>query len=346
MDPTLVRRISGTAAAVLVVALAYLGLEARYAPPAGSYEVRAVLGTAGIGLTSGSDVKVRGVRVGEVARIDYVDGRAIATLRFQPEPQLPSPRDLHMAVTAKTLLGEKQVELTFPDEAYGEPPFLAAGDTIVTDREPTELAAVLDRLQPFVDAIDSRDLATIVDALGEQQGEADTIVANLELGQQLAAFGERTAEDNLANLRRLADIADALAPVADDMTRLNAALPEATRVLREEQARITTNLEALSRFARGFAEYLEAEEPAISRLLRSGDVVGAMLERRQDQVGDLLYGLFLYFEKFPHGIDLDDGTEGGAFKIFMQFEEEEEEEEEEGEGDDGAHGGSAEERRR
>lgn len=319
MDRTLVRRISGTAAVILLVALSYLGLEARFAPPSGSYEVTAVLGTAGSGLSEGSDVKVRGVRVGKVAQLDYVDGRAIATLQFDPQPQLPAAEHLDLVVTAKTLLGEKQVELSFPDEAFGQEATLQAGDTLVASREPTELSAVIDAFTPFVEAIDGRDLASIVEAFAEQQGEAEVIIENLELGSQLAAFGERTAEQNLANLRKFTDISDSLAPVADDMARLNRALPEATQVLREEQVRLQRNLEALSRFSTGFAEFLEVEEPVIRRLFRSGDVVGAMFERQQNQIGLLVQGLYLYFEKFPHGIDLDDGTEAAGFKIFLDF---------------------------
>lgn len=319
MDPTLVRRILGTTSVILILALGFLGLKARYAPPSGSFEVKAILGEAGVGLTNGNDVKIRGVHVGKVGKLEYIDGRAVATLVIDPEPALPAPDLMELRVTAKTLLGEKQIELFPENEDVTQGPRLEAGDVIMAGREPTELSAVLDEMTPFIDAIGGEDFATIVEAFGEQQGEAEVIVDNLELGSELAAFGERTAEENLANFERFADIADALTPVADDITRLNRALPEATRVLREEQARLTTNLELLSRFSVGFAEYLEVEETAISRLLRTGDVVFAMLERQQQNIGVLLQGLTLYFEKFPHGIALDDGTEAGAFKIFLDF---------------------------
>jgi phospholipid/cholesterol/gamma-HCH transport system substrate-binding protein len=319
MDPTLVRRISGTAAVVLILALGFLAMKARYAPPAGSYEVQAVLGSAGVGLQNGNDVKIRGVHVGTVGRVDYIDGRAVATLVMDPEPRLPAPGNLELRVTQKTLLGEKQIELFPQNEDVNQGPRLEGGDVIVAGREPTELSKVLDEMTPFIAAIRGQDFADIVEALGEQQGEADVIIENLELGAELAAFGERTADEMVDNFRRFADVADALTPVADDMTRINRALPEATRILREEQARITANLEALTRFSRGFAEYLEVEEPAISRLIRTGDVVTAMFERQQHNIGELVYGLTLYFEKFPHGVDLDDGTEAALFKIFLDF---------------------------
>ncbi len=116
------RRIVGFTSALLLTALTLLAFRVVTAPSPGSYEVEALLGRAGAGLGPGSDVKVRGAVVGEVVDLRYVEGRAVATLLMEPEPRLPAELDL--VVTAKTLLGEKQVELSFADDRFGQPPFL------------------------------------------------------------------------------------------------------------------------------------------------------------------------------------------------------------------------------
>lgn len=318
MDQVVVRRILGTASAVLVIALGYLGMKWRYAPPPDSYTVTAVLGRAGSGLTQGSDVKARGVRIGQVASLAYDDGTATAVLRLEDDPRLPAPEDLTLVVTAKTLLGEKQIELTFPEDRFGHEPFLMAGDTLVAARPPTELQEVLDELTPFLDAIDGQDLATIVDALGEQEGEGPAIAENIELSQRLADFGQRTAQQNLENLAALADIAAALEPRAGDINRLNNAVAEATRVLREQQLDVRRNLESLTRFATGFAELLEVEEPTIDRLMRTGDRIGAVLERQAPHIANLIHGLYTYTSELgKHGGDLDDGSEYAFFRILI-----------------------------
>lgn len=317
MDQVIVRRLAGTAAVVVVLALGYLGMRQSYAPDPGTYEVTAVLGRAGSGLTPGADVKARGVRVGEVAELRYDDGVATAVLRLDPEPPLPTADDLELTVTAKTLLGEKQVELAFPDDRFGAAPFLAAGDQVVASAEPTELQEVLDELTPFLEAIDGQDLATIFETLGEQRGEGDRIAENLELGQRLAAFGAETADANLANLRRLADVSESLSDRADDLTRLSAALPEGTAVLTERQQELRANLEALTRFSTGFAEFLEVEEDRLSRLMRTGQPIGAVLERQAPQIANLLNGLYQYTSGFIHGGDLDDGSEFALFRILI-----------------------------
>lgn len=312
----------GTAGMVLLIGLGVVGWKAASAPDPGSYTVTAILGEAGSGLGVGTDVKVRGARIGQVESVEYVDGEAQAVLRLRAQPPLPPPEQLTLAVTAKTLLGEKQVELSFPDDAFGGEDSLQAGDTLVADREPTEVNDVLDVLEPFFDAIDPDDLAVLVEALGSQRGEGEAIAENLDLGQQLAAFGARTAERQLEQMGQFADVAGAMADRADDLTRLSRALPEATRLLTQRQAAIRANLDALSRFATGFAEFLEVEESAISRMMRSGDLVGAVFERQIAEVGEILYGLYRYSYKLGHhGGDLDDGTEYAFFRIYIDLAE-------------------------
>ncbi|HSK24134.1 MAG TPA: MlaD family protein [Egicoccus sp.] len=318
VDPVLKRRILGTAAVVLVLAVSTLVLDWRYAPAAGSYQVTAELGDAGSGLSPGTDVKVRGVRIGQVDEVRYEDGIAYADMTLDPRPRLPGPEHLELVVTAKTLLGEKQIELSFPDEAYDREPFLAAGDRLVASREPTELSEVLAVMDPFLDAIDERELATIVDVLGDQRGEGEVFARNLELGQQLAAFAQRTAPDALARMRDLTHVADTFTASTPDLTRMNRALPEATGVLTERQADLRANLEAVSRFSRTMNEFLVVEEGVLSDFLTTQQPVGAVFERNQDQLGSLVEGIGLYARAMGSGGTLlDDGTEWAGFRIFI-----------------------------
>jgi phospholipid/cholesterol/gamma-HCH transport system substrate-binding protein len=318
MDPVLQRRILGTAGVIMVIALGFLGMKLRYAPPAGSYEVEAQLGRAGSGLRPGSDVKARGVRIGEVASLSYDEGLATATLQIEGEHPIPAPQFLELAVTAKTLLGEKQVELFFPDERFGQEPLLAAGDQIEATRQPTELQEALDELADFTAAIDGQKLGAIVDTLGQQQGEGERIARNIQVSQELAAFGGRTAEQSLANLRRLADVAEALEPAAADFNRMNDNLPAATSLIVERQAEVRRNLEAVSTFATTFNEFLSTEESSISRLMRTGDPIGAVLERRAPYIAEVVDGLHLYAKGLgKHGGDLNDGSEFAPFRILL-----------------------------
>lgn len=312
----------GTAAAVLLIALSTVILDFRYAPERGSYEVTAELGRAGSGLRAGTDVKIRGVRVGEVTELSYTDGIARARLTLDPEPRLPAAERLELFVTPKTLLGEKQIDIRVADDRLGQEPFLEPGDTVVASRQPTEITEAIDVLEPFLASIDPQDLATIVDTLGDQRGEGEIIAENIELGQELAEFGRRTAPDTFDRLSAFTDVTDALTLAVPDLTRLNTTLPEATAILTERQADIRANLETVSRFAPTFTETLVAEESTISRFVRTSQPVGDALERQQDQIGEIINGIFLYSRAMGGGgLLLDDGSEWAPFRIFVSLED-------------------------
>lgn len=319
MNELLTRRLLGTAAAIIIVSLMTVGIANRYAPDADSYTVDVVLGRAGVGLTEMSDVKARGVRIGSVDSLAYEDGMATAVLRIEGDVRLPAPDDLRLLVTAKTLLGEKQVELEFPEERFESPPFLEQGDLLVAAREPTELAEVLDTLTPFIDAINGEQLATIIDALADQQGEAEVIAENLELGVELLEFAETTADQTLDNFDDLADVAAALTPsLADSQDRITAALPEATRVLRTQPEQVARALTSLSDFSNRFAGYLEVEEDAIGTLLDISDPVGEVLERRAPELAGMIDGASDYGRLLGGAAGLlNDATVFGYFRLFI-----------------------------
>lgn len=319
MTPQLARRLAGTAAGILIISAVVLVFEYRYAPASDSYPVEVVLGDAGSGLVPGSDVKSRGVRIGEVESLAFEDGEATGVLRLDGDVQLPAPDSLTVLVTAKTLLGEKQVEIQFPDERFGDEPFLQAGDTVVAAREPTELNEVLAELEPFLDAIDPEELATIIDAFAEQEGNEAVFAENLELTSELTQFGARTSDQALDNLEDLADIAAALRPTLDgDFDRIRAALPESTRILREQPEEIDTALLALSDFSVQFAELLEVEEDRINQFLVTGDPVGEMLVRNRSEISSLLEGISIYTSLLGGASGLlDDGTVFAYFRLFI-----------------------------
>jgi phospholipid/cholesterol/gamma-HCH transport system substrate-binding protein len=304
---------------VLLTALVVLLFQYRYSPPASTYPVEIVLGEAGSGLVKGSDVKARGVRIGQVEELSFEDGQARGVLRLDRDTPLPAPEDLDVAVTAKTLLGEKQVEIAFPDDRFGQEPFLAAGDVLDVDRQPTELNEVLAVLEPFLDAIDPEELATIIDTFAEQEGEAEVFGENLELTSELVQFGAATSDQTLDNLEDLADIAAALRPTLDaDFDRIRAALPESTRILREQPEEIDTALLALSDFSVQFAELLEVEENRINRFLVSGDPLGEMLVNNRSEISSLLEGVSTYTSLLGGASGLlDDGTVFAYFRLFI-----------------------------
>ena len=315
----LLRRLGGTVAVILLLDLAFLGLKIVNGPEPRSYQITAVLGQAGAGLGVGSDVKVRGVRVGKVLGLTLNENaEAVALIEMLPEPSLPDPSRLGVAVTAKTLLGEKQVEL-FPAGNSLDPPYLQAGDVLTVDpaRYPTEVQDVIAALDPFFAAIDPRDLADLVDTFGSLEGEGDLIGRNLDASAELAEWGASTAATQIDRIGTFANVTQSLADRAPDINRLMRSLPSWVSLLPDRQADIRANLELVRTFSTGFAEFLETNEVLIAEMLAAMDIVGAVLEERADKIAELIFGVYRYAYKLGHhGGNLNDGTEFAWFRAL------------------------------
>jgi virulence factor Mce-like protein len=317
IDPTLGRRIVGTALAVLLVAGGRL-IAHQATTVDGAYEVDVVLGSAaGAGLGPGSDVKLRGVRIGRVVDLRLADASAVATLQLDPEPSVPV--SAVPVVTAKTLLGEKQLELRPGGPLDG--PYLADGDRlrVAAGDQPTEVEAVVAGLDRLFTDLDPDRLAVLVDALGQlDDSDAETFRAGLEDARRLAAFGARTSEDQVARLRSFADVVEAVADRGDDLDRISAALPRAVGVIVDREADVAATAGALASFSVGFAELLEHERATIRELFQLSDTLGAVVDPRIPEIGRTVFGIYRYALVFGHhGGSLEDGSEHAWFRAFI-----------------------------
>ena len=318
MNSVVARRIAGTAMLVAVIGLATLGFNWRFARATGTTDVLIEVSEAGIGTQAGTDIKVRGVTVGRVVdvRLDG-DGQPVLQARLDPGIQIPA-HDLDVTITPKTFFGEKQIDLDYPLEAFGEPPFLQEGDVVAATGGLTEVEDVLQTLQPLLAGIDEGDLATLFDATASLEGEGETIAKTLEVNAELARFGTSISDDALRNARLLTSLSNQLERGSDAFDRLNRNLPPAVAVLSERADEIDTNLEALSSFALTTAQWLDVDSGRFDRLLDDGDVVGAFLERNVDSVSSIIEGVTIFAEAQSRPSPfLDDETIYVPFKIFL-----------------------------
>ena len=178
------------------------------------------------------DVKLRGVIVGKIERIEHLsDGTARVRLALDPSYRIPA--GISAAVRGKTLFGEKFVELIDPPDPASAG-VLEPGDEIPIDRtiEPFELEEVLRTLQPVLDATSPGDLGGALNALAEglagQEEEARRTIDN-------ALIVLRTLAENKDDLDRLlggvdegsdafARAAPELIAALDDLDRVNQTL--------------------------------------------------------------------------------------------------------------------------
>jgi virulence factor Mce-like protein len=236
--------------------------------------------TAGSQLQESSDVKVRGVIVGEVRAVDAdVDGATIE-LAINPDYLDQIPADVTARLLPKTLFGERFVSLELPERPSPDP--LADGDVIGQDRSENaiELQRVIDDTLPLLQAVEPQDLSYTLGAVAEAlRGRGD------RLGANLAASGDYFGEINTvmpelqADISGLADFADTYNGAADDLLAVldNLAVTNSTIVDQEEQLRRTFTVGTSS--ANEMAGFLETNERNLISLAEtSRPVLGLFAE--------------------------------------------------------------------
>ena len=122
-------------AAVGFVALAY---EAADVKGNGGYEIAAEFGSTG-GLSVGDDVRISGIKVGQITAQQLDSVTYVAKVSMAIDPTIKIPSDSSARITAASLLGGNYLEL-MPGAATDT---LGAGAVIYDTRDPISLSDLL-----------------------------------------------------------------------------------------------------------------------------------------------------------------------------------------------------------
>ena len=119
----------------------------------------------GVNLPQNADVKLRGVIVGEVRKVQ-ADGNGVKlTLAMNPKLIKDVPQGVTAELVPKTLFGEKYVSLIPPATDITGGASLRAGDVIQKADVPIEVETLLDNLYPLLDAVDPANLSYTLSAV-------------------------------------------------------------------------------------------------------------------------------------------------------------------------------------
>jgi phospholipid/cholesterol/gamma-HCH transport system substrate-binding protein len=314
------RALAGALVTVLVLNLGYLGARYALGEFAASYPINVVLGEIGQNITSGSEVKVRGVTVGKVGAVTLdSDLNAIAELVM--EPQYKIPERSAFAVTGKTLLGEKQIDVIF-DGALSQGPFLAAGDTINDAGRVVEFQDVLAELDRLFRAIPPEDLAVVIeDGIGAFDGQGPQIARAIDQGSRATDLGVRILDDQIPATRDLSLVADALSDKGDEFNALAAEAIRGLPTISDNQEGLGDALDALERFSKVVDVTLTVTRPDFDRLVINGDSVTRMMFAYTGEIGEVIYGLNSYTGQYAGGGYMDETIQGQAapFQLLFDF---------------------------
>jgi phospholipid/cholesterol/gamma-HCH transport system substrate-binding protein len=306
--------LTGAIALLLLFGSVSVGIKGAFGAFDGGYELVGSFDAAGQGLLPGSDVKVRGVNIGQVRSIELVHGRALVKLRIKDGEEVPT--EATAVIRPKTLFGEKFVDID-PGETEESGPFLDDGDELTNTLGGFELEEVLTDVYPLLRAIDPAELMTVLGELAKGgDGLGESINRSIVNGEELTTLFADNAELTAQFLEDFAAVSEQLALSAEDLLALadagNAALP----TLNEHEEDLIDLLQQTGRLSSDVADLLEHNEAFVNASLGDGSRTIQLLFDRRDQVMPLVVGLRQYVRTLSESvrIDLGDGTLMAAVK--------------------------------
>jgi virulence factor Mce-like protein len=248
--------------------------------------------TAGNQLQEASDVKVRGVIVGEVRDVKASTKGATIDLALNPDYLDQIPADVSARLLPKTLFGERFVNLQIPDSPSQKR--LADGDVIGQDRSSNaiELQKVIDDTLPLLQAVQPQDLSFTLGAVADAlRGRGKSI------GQNLVSTGEYVGQINTVmpqlqdDISELADFADTYQGAADDLLAVLDNLSVVNKTLVDQQEQLRRTFTVVDASSNVTADFLKTNEQNLISLAQTSRPVLGVFAKYSPEYPCLLNGL-------------------------------------------------------
>jgi virulence factor Mce-like protein len=279
--------------------------------------VDVVLETDRIGtqLTVGADVKVRGLVVGEVRKIEATGRGARLQLGLEPDKAALVPADVSARLLPKTLFGDRYVDLVSPRVGRAVR-HLADGDVIGQDRSSVaiELERVFDDLLPVLRAVRPEQLATTLNAVADAlEGRGARLGQNLVLvDDYLKALNPKlpTIRHDIAGL---ADLADTYAQAGPEVVSALRNLVTTSRTVVERQRALAGFLAGTAGFARTTTGVLDRQGDRLVRVGRVNRPTVELLARYSPQYPCFTEALVRWAPR------MDEAFRDGTFHLTIEL---------------------------
>jgi phospholipid/cholesterol/gamma-HCH transport system substrate-binding protein len=289
---TVRRRLLGIA--LLTVIAVFLTVTVAFYNNAFTPVVKVVLKTDHIGnqLQTASDVKVRGLIVGQVRAVRTSGDGAELELALQPDKVDQIPGNVSARLLPKTLFGERYVSLVLPSTpASGH---LAAGSVIEQDRSSSaiEFERVLNDLMPVLQAVQPEKLSTTLTALsqaldGRGKPLGETLVSlNSYLDQfnpELPALKE--------NISKLADVSKVYNDAAPDLVQALNDFTVTSKTVADQRANLSNLYGSLTTASNNLTNFLAANKNNLIQLNETSRPTLELLAKYAPEYPCLLKGL-------------------------------------------------------
>lgn len=267
-----------------------------------SQPASAVFGNCGQGLREGGDVKTRGVLIGRINGIERLDnGDCSVSLALFPDKVDAVPANVGAQVRAKTIFGEKWVELLYPDNPVGGP--IQPGQRIEETIDPLEIETILNTALPILDSIDPEHLAGLLEALaGGFVGHEDAAIRGIESGTEAVRVANENQTLFSKGIRQLNESGEVFDRVDTDLLAALDKLDELGRFTSENSALVAQNLDKAPALLRELSTLFETRFVDLTKIVDRGATVIGLVASQTGDLERLLRELPKFNANWVHNI--------------------------------------------
>ncbi|HEX9831963.1 MAG TPA: MCE family protein [Mycobacterium sp.] len=291
---------------VAATAVAFSGTFRPYVP------VTVTADRAGLVMETGARVKMRGVQVGRVGRIEGDDGPVRLLLEIEPDQLAWIPANVEAQISVTTAFGSKFVDLVPPEHPSAKR--LAAGAVLMSKNVTTEVNTVFENIVDLLRMVDparvNAVLTAVADAVrgqGPRMGEATTA-----LNAVLTALNERSGIIR-ADWRSFKNFNDTYAAVADDIVSILDAASTTSDNVVAHSAALDTLLLNVTGFAQSGTQLLTTSKGSLIDAVNTLAPTTALLHKYNPIYTCWLQGATWFLEN--GGYDVWGGRDGKSIQL-------------------------------
>lgn len=247
-----------------------------------------------ISVYEGSDVRVLGVPVGTVTRVEPTGTDVTVTMAYDDEVKLPA--DAKAVIIAPSVVGDRYVQLTPAYSGTGEVLTDGAELSVEDTSEPLELDQIYDSLDRLNVALGPRGanktgalsdlLSVTADNFG---GQGTTFRQTVKDFSRLSATLAGNKEELFGSVEALEGFMQTLADNDQTVRQFNQSLADVSTMLageRQELVAATKNLSVALTAVKGF---VEENKDSLSRNISGLNRVSKVLVRQRDALDEILH---------------------------------------------------------
>ncbi|HET7734533.1 MAG TPA: MlaD family protein [Nocardioidaceae bacterium] len=247
------------------------------------------------GLQKGEEVRVAGIKVGEVSDIELDRGKVVVSFRVRGEKLGDATT---ASIEVKTLLGQHYLAIAPDGEGT-----LAEGATIPLERTttPVNIVPAFQQLTTQVEQIDTRRVASAFDALSATLESTAPDTARLLDGLSRLSRTVSSRDDELASLLdRASRVSGVVADRDRELAQLIAGSAEVLEVLQRRRAAVSAVIRETRQLAVQLDGLVEDSRRDLAPVLEDLDTVLGVLTRNRRNIDDIVTYASVYAREFTN----------------------------------------------